>query len=218
MISLFGKRRVLYVQMLASGMKQRNSISLLHRYHTKTRSGLAIEENSLDCAMFSPTIGCLTMVIPILRMTTILFLLFFNILRQRTGGFHCNEFWQCYIVTNMLYVLISLLEEIIVMHGVYLWIVTAISAAVIFVIGTVNHPNISYDMVELRRSKTLARSILAIELLVLFFMGAIRIERVYIYYMSVSIILCAVLILLAKVFRQDVKEDENKKNCEECIA
>jgi accessory gene regulator B len=32
--------------------------------------------------------------------TTILFLLFFNILRQRTGGFHCNEFWQCYIVTS----------------------------------------------------------------------------------------------------------------------
>ena len=143
---------------------------------------------------------------------TILFLLFFNILRQRTGGFHCNEFWQCYIVTNMLYALISLLEKNIVIHGVILWIVAALSAAVIFVVGTVNHPNISYDMVELRRSKTLARNILSIELLVLFFMGAIRIDRVYIYYMSVSIVLCAVLILLAKVFRQEVNEDENKKN------
>ncbi|MCR4731827.1 MAG: accessory gene regulator B family protein [Lachnospiraceae bacterium] len=143
---------------------------------------------------------------------TILFLLFFNTLRKRTGGFHCNEFWQCYIVTNMLYVLISLSEKIIVMHGVILCIATAISAAVIFVVGTVNHPNIYFDKVELRRSKALARSILAIELLVLIFMGAIRIDRVYIYYMSVSIILCAVLILLAKVFRQEVKEDENKKN------
>jgi accessory gene regulator B len=118
----------------------------------------------------------------------------------------------------MLYVLISFSEKIIVMHGVILCIATAISAAVIFVVGTVNHPNMSYDMVELRRSKALARSILAIELLVLIFMGGIRIDRVYIYYMSVSIILCAVLILLAKVFRQEVKEDENKKNCEECIA
>ncbi len=149
---------------------------------------------------------------------TILFLLFFNTLRQRTGGFHCNEFWQCYIVTNMLYVLISFSEKIIVMHGVILCIATAISAAVIFVVGTVNHPNMSYDVVELRRSKTLARSILSIELLVLFFMGAIRIDRVYIYYMSVGIILCAVLIILAKVFRQEVKEDENEKNCEEGIA
>jgi accessory gene regulator B len=76
----------------------------------------------------------------------------------------------------------------------------------------------SYDMVELRRSKTLARSILSIELLVLFFMGAIRIDRVYIYYMSVSIILCAVLILLAKVFRQEVKEDENKKKVRRVCA
>ncbi len=187
-----------------------------------------IAENLKDWYVYSFTrtiemainVGTIMLLSVLLKntVTTILFLLFFNILRQRTGGFHCNEFWQCYIVTNMLYVLISLLEEIIVMHGVFLWIVTAISAAVIFVIGTVNHPNISYDMVELRRSKTLARSILAIELLVLFFMGAIRIERVYIYYMSVSIILCAVLILLAKVFRQEVKEDENKKNCEECIA
>ena len=143
---------------------------------------------------------------------TILFLLFFNTLRQRTGGFHCNGFWQCYIVTNMLYVLISFSEKIIVMHGVILCIATAISAAVIFVVGTVNHPNISFDKVELRRSKALARSILAIELLVLIFMGAIRIDRVYIYYMSVSIVLCAVLILLAKVFRQEVKEDENEKN------
>ena len=112
----------------------------------------------------------------------------------------------------MLYVLISLSEKIIVMHGVILCIATAFSATVIFVVGTVNHPNIYFDKVELRRSKALARSILAIELLVLIFMGAIRIDRVYIYYMSVSIILCAVLILLAKVFRQEVKEDENKKN------
>ena len=65
---------------------------------------------------------------------TILFLLFFNTLRQRTGGFHCNGFWQCYIVTNMLYVLISFSEKIIVMHGVILCIATAISAAVIFVV------------------------------------------------------------------------------------
>lgn len=149
---------------------------------------------------------------------TILFLFFFNTLRRRTGGFHCNEFWQCYIITNLMYFLIVIIEPYIRLNEIAEWSMTVLAASVIFAVGTVNHPNISYDTQELCRSKTLARSILMVELVFIISMGAIGIDRVYVSYMSMGIILCAVLILLAKVFRQEVKEYENEKNCKKDFA
>lgn len=142
-------------------------------------------------------------------MPTVLFLLFFIALRSRTGGFHCNEFWQCYLVSNVVYIVISLTEPYIRDYNVTMCVLTAISSIVIFLVGTVNHPNISYDKEELIRSKTLARSILGIELIIMISMATIGIDRIYISYLAIGIILCAILMLLAKVFKQEVKKDEN---------
>ena len=142
-------------------------------------------------------------------MPTVLFLLFFIALRSRTGGFHCNEFWQCYLVSNVVYIVISLTEPYIRDYNVTMCVLTAISSIVIFLVGTVNHPNISYDKEELIRSKTLARSILGIELIIMISMATIGIDRIYISNLAIGIILCAILMLLAKVFKQEVKKDEN---------
>lgn len=137
---------------------------------------------------------------------TMLFLLFFDMLRRRTGGFHCEEFWQCYIATNLMYILIVVAEPYIRLHESIEWFFTMLAAIIILFVGTVNHPNLSYDETEINRSKTLARGILVVEIIAVISMGAIGIDRVYVSYMSIGIILCAVLILLAKVFRQEVKK------------
>lgn len=151
-------------------------------------------------------------------MPTVLFLLFFIVLRSRTGGFHCNEFWQCYLFSNLVYIVISLIEPFIRENNVAMWALTAISSIVIFLIGTVNHPNISYDKEELKRSKTLARGILGIELIIMVSMGTIGIDGIYVSYLAIGIILCAILMLLAKVFKQEVKRDENSSECKEIVA
>ena len=57
-----------------------------------------------------------------------------------------------------------------------------------------------------------------VELIFIVSMSAIGIARVYVSYMSMGIILCAVLILFAKVFRQEVKDCENTKNTKKSIA
>ena len=49
-------------------------------------------------------------------------------------------------------------------------------------------------------------------------MGAIGIDRMYISYLSIGIILCAVLMILAKVFKQEVKKDENASECKKIVA
>ena len=37
---------------------------------------------------------------------TICFMVFFLSLRKRTGGFHANKFWQCYLGTVIFYIAI----------------------------------------------------------------------------------------------------------------
>ena len=149
---------------------------------------------------------------------TILFLIFFNMLRRRTGGFHCSEFWQCYIISNLMYLLIVIGEPYVRQKETTEWLMTVLSAVWIIYVGTVNHPNVLYNTQELLRSKNLSRGILMVELIFIVSMSAIGIARVYVSYMSMGIILCAVLILFAKVFRQEVKDCENTKNTKKSIA
>ncbi len=54
------------------------------------------------------TIGTLLFVAILLKkfVPTVLFLLFFLALRKRTGGFHLNKFYQCYLGTIVLYLFI----------------------------------------------------------------------------------------------------------------
>ena len=111
----------------------------------------------------------------------------------------------------MTYVFISKVEPYVRCYDSVIKISVTVSSVFIFCVGTVNHPNISYDAIELKKSKRLARSLLVIELLLLVFMEMIQAERVYISYSSIGIILCAILILLSKVFRQEVKIWKRKR-------
>ena len=142
---------------------------------------------------------------------SVLLLFFFYILRSRTGGFHCSDFWKCFILSNVVYVAILFVEPFLREHYILTIITMTMSAGYIFVVGTVNHPDMAYDLVELNRSKMIARSIVMIEFIFIISMGAIGINKIYVSYMSISIMLCAVLIVIAKFFKQEVKPDGKQK-------
>ena len=114
---------------------------------------------------------------------TVCFLCFFLSLRKRTGGYHADKFWKCYLGTA----------------------VTFIAVIEIEVIGTVNHPNMDMDVHELQESKKAARLVVLLEAMVIVSFIFLRIESVYIGYMSIAIILCAFLLCLAKMIKQEVR-------------
>ena len=143
---------------------------------------------------------------------TLLFVTFFYALRRRTGGFHCKDFLHCYIASDVMLVVIMQLEPYLSRYLVLEGIGVAVSSGVIFAIGTVNHPNMSFDFDEISTSKKMAREILALELFLIFIAAIIGIETEYISYMSLGIMFCSVLLLLAKAFNQEVKNERKESS------
>ncbi len=139
---------------------------------------------------------------------TLIFMMFFLTLRKRTGGFHAEHFYQCYLGTLAVVAAMTYIYPLAAEHINITYEVLAIAIAVITVIGTVNHPNIDMSSDELKESRKAARWLLAIEIMVIAMSLMINIDKLYISSMAVAIILCAILMGLAKIFKQEVKTDE----------
>ena len=94
---------------------------------------------------------------------TVLFLIFFLTLRARTGGFHCNTFEQCYIGTTLTYALIAVLADYGVHYWKFLLAILFLAIATVVAIGTVNHPNMYMNSLELEGSKKAARMLVVLQ-------------------------------------------------------
>lgn len=138
----------------------------------------------------------------------ILFWAFFDLLRRRAGGFHCDKYWRCYIATTMTFVAIVIIEPILSANPVVLYFLLMVASLQIMIIGTVNHPGIDYDCLELAKSKELSRRILAIELWIIISLFMLGVKETYLTYMSIGVILCAILMSLAKILKQEVRANE----------
>lgn len=136
---------------------------------------------------------------------TIIFLIFFLSLRKRTGGYHADKFWQCYLLTMTTYIGViqfafAFSEKPIIMYKILVLAVLAIEF-----IGTVNHPNIDMDKAELQETKKAARLLVLIESAVITASVVLEINQLYVSYMSIAIILCSFLMCIAKILKQEVK-------------
>ena len=135
---------------------------------------------------------------------TLFFLGFFLCLRKRTGGYHANTFWQCYLATITTYIMITFLSPVMIANIKITYFLVVISVILIAIIGTINHPNMDMDAFELKESKSAARWLIALESMILFASILLEIQKSYISYMSLAIILCAALMCVAKVLKQEV--------------
>lgn len=138
-------------------------------------------------------------------MPTICFMVFFLSLRKRTGGYHADKFWQCYFVTVIIYVAIIQAATVLSENPVATYASLFSAALVIGIIGTVNHPNMDMDKDELQESKKAARLCVLMEVSVIVALNALKIDNLYVSYMSLAVILCASLLCVAKVMNQEVK-------------
>lgn len=80
--------------------------------------------------------------------------------------------------------------------------------AVILLFGSINHPNIDMENDELQESKALSRIIVCMEFCVILFLVWMGNADVIVAYLSLAIVLCAILLIMAKVSGQEVKRNE----------
>ena len=136
---------------------------------------------------------------------TVIFLIFFLSLRKRTGGYHADKFWQCYLATIITYIGIIQLAPVLSEKTFIMYSMLFIAVLVIEIIGTVNHPNVDMDKSEFQENQKSARLLVLIETAVIILLVIMGIDQLYVGYMSIAIILCSFLMCLARLLKQEVK-------------
>lgn len=156
------------------------------------------------------TVGTILLISIIVQLffPTLFFLMFFLALRKRTGGYHLNKFYQCYLATIASYLLILFISASLADYPKLLFGILLLAIGVIGIIGTVNHPNMHMDSEELTESKSAARIIVLLEGSIICCCVLLGADMVFISYMAIAVILCAVLLCIAKILKQEVKEIE----------
>lgn len=139
---------------------------------------------------------------------TIFFLVFFLELRKRTGGYHLDKYYKCYLATIVSYLVIVIISARLSEHPQWLFAILVIAITGIGLIGTVNHPNMHMTSEELMESKKSARTIVLLEGCIILGCVLLDADMVYISYMAIAVILCAALLCIAKIFKQEVRENE----------
>lgn len=136
---------------------------------------------------------------------TVAFLTFFLSLRKRTGGYHADKFWQCYLLTIITYIGVVRVAPALSETPHMMYILLFFAVLVIEVFGTVNHPNINLDKNELRETKKAARLLVLIEIGIIAVLIMLKMNQLYVSYMSIAIIVCSFFMCLAKIIKQEVK-------------
>lgn len=136
---------------------------------------------------------------------TVCFLIVFFSLRKRTGGYHANKFWQCYLTTILTYILVMKVATLLSQKPIVMYVLLGCSIILIELIGTVNHPNVDMDVYELRESQRAARTLVLLEGSIIIMLIIMGFDMLYVSYMSIAIILCAMLMCFAKIIKQEVK-------------
>ena len=142
---------------------------------------------------------------------TMFFLIFFFALRKRTGGYHLNKFYQCYLATVASYISILGMSSVLANYPILLFAMLLWAIGIIEIIGTVNHPNMHMDSEELAELKASARIITLLEGVAICCFTILEADMVFISYMAIAVILCAALLCIAKITKQEVNVHEESQ-------
>jgi len=137
-----------------------------------------------------------------------LFLIFFLLLRNRSGGFHCGSFKNCYFGTIICVVVVEVTESILREHEIIMQLLFLLAVLIIGIIGALNHPNIDMNYEEFVSAKRSARTVLLIEAVIIAVWEALSGYGSFTDYMMLAVILNAVLILIGKINNQEVTKYE----------
>ena len=83
-----------------------------------------------------------------------------------------------------------------------------IASIYIAITGAINHPNMQMNSEELMESKKLARIIVVLEISIIIGCVLLGADMIYVSYMAIAVILCAALLYISKISKQEVTENE----------
>ena len=136
---------------------------------------------------------------------SVLFLAFFIILRGYTGGYHADTFAGCFTGTLFLYIIgAKVAVPFLVEERMIASLALVFSIIFIGLLAPMNHPNLNLDKKEIKFCKKGIRAALSIELA--FILGEIicKVNPVYIVFPLFGILMCAMLLIIAKIIKQEV--------------
>ena len=146
----------------------------------------------------------------------VMFIVSFFWLRSRMGGFHLDSFKGCFVGTIGTEIVLILLIKYRVVPLIISEILSAIATVIIFILGASNHPNMNYDKDEYRFNKKYARLIVIVEFSAILFFIGLDVSEIYIQAVEYSIILSAVLLVMAFTMGQHKKDVISTKNSQIC--
>lgn len=136
---------------------------------------------------------------------TMLFLLFFWLIRKRSGGYHLKSFLGCFLGTMCIYVFwAKVFAPFLLIQKPILYVMFAVAVVTLEVIGAVNHPNMDWTKDEYAAGKQMTREIVLFETAIIVTTALLGADMECVMYMMFGVILSAFLLLLAKVAGQDV--------------
>ena len=144
------------------------------------------------------TISIMILISLIFRQTIsiVMFIVSFFWLRSRMG---------CFVGTIGTEIVLILLIKYRVVPLIISEILSAIATVIIFILGASNHPNMNYDKDEYRFNKKYARLIVIVEFSAILFFIGLDVSEIYIQAVEYSIILSAVLLVMAFTMGQHKK-------------
>ncbi len=146
-----------------------------------------------------------------LLIPSILFVIFFVILRGYTGGLHANTYMGCFTGTIVMYLTCSqLIAPFLIKEKIIIYLSLFIAGTLIFLLAPINHPNLNMNFDEIKKCKRGIRFVLAFE--IIFIVGGVfwEVNEVYIVFPCLGLVMCAILLILAKIIKQEVKVHEEK--------
>lgn len=132
----------------------------------------------------------------------IFFLITYLGLRRYTGGVHLDSYSKCYFASVVVFSGVVYIVPALSMNKYFL-LITLLAVLAIFVIGTVNHPNLNMDTDEVIYMKKKARICLFIVCMILIILKAFKFRETYLIASETAIIICAFFMIAAKMFKQE---------------
>ncbi|MDD6207692.1 MAG: accessory gene regulator B family protein [Clostridiales bacterium] len=138
-------------------------------------------------------------------MPSLLFLGFFFVIRTRTGGYHASSYQACLLSSIIILVMsMKVLLKWLLRYMCITYILLAGASLVIWFLSPVNHPNLNLDSEEVEGCRKSAREILLLECGGILIGHMMKLSMVYLASSAMGMIMCAVLIIMAKGLRQEV--------------
>ena len=137
------------------------------------------------------------------------FIACFFMIRNRTGGFHFDSFWKCYLGTVGLEIFVIYLVDFTSNNVIVIDLFCLCVFGVILRIGAMNHKNMNYDVQEYQAIKKKARLASTGVIAVIIILKILQIIGKTVLYMEYAVIFSGIMLVLGIIVGQET--DERRK-------